>query len=587
MSLSRTISAVSVLLACVTVPVRAQFTQQLILVTSYESRDRRLGESIAENVRGRIQRFYNRREVRVIRGGEIATLLERSGIEAPLIDSIVIRQVARQLRADEVVYLVAERLAPQRIRVTSRLALTRDQRLRQPLGIFEAPTVDSIAALLAPTVRSARRQLTQHRLCENDLREGRVVEALAHGRAAVVAEPTGLFVRTCLVNALAESGAPAVELWTEAAALLERHPESFWGLDAGARASDALGERARAGSLWLRLAATDSSDVPLARRAIGSMLRGGNAAPARPLVTRHAEAWADDMELLRLKWQVLYTLKDWPEAVAAGDRLLREHEESRSDSAFVQRLAGAHRSNGSMVRAIALAADGVTRFPGDALLYLLYYDLIQSDVKVAVDRGLERFPQLAELHLIRAQDLRRSGRSAEALDQFQKAMALDPTLGQGYLALAQTQVDVGLTDSAYASTLRALQAGEPRETVAAFALARGNALYKAANGARERGAYQLAFRFLALADSVQSTPESRFLLGAAALAISQSAAADAPSTRECATSRLAQEMLPLAREKITAGAQVAVDAARQYLAYLDQLEPVVAQQIAALCSGPG
>jgi hypothetical protein len=164
-------------------------------------------------------------------------------------------------------------------------------------------------------------------------------------------------------------------------------------------------------------------------------------------------------------------------------------------------------------------------------------------------------------------------------------MSLDPTLGQGYLALAQTQVDLGMTDSAYISTRRALERGERAATVAAFALARGNALYRAANTTRERRDYQAAFWFLSLADSLQGSPSSNFLLGATALAISQSAASDAPTTRECATSRLAEELLPLAREKITAGAVVAVDAARQYLAYLDQLEPVVAQQVATLCSG--
>jgi hypothetical protein len=95
----------------------------------------------------------------------------------------------------------------------------------------------------------------------------------------------------------------------------------------------------------------------------------------------------------------------------------------------------------------------------------------------------------------------------------------------------------------------------------------------------------MALRFLALADSVSGTPQSRFLLGSTALAISQSAATDAPTVRECELSRLANEMLPLAREKITAGAMVAPDASRQYLAYLDQLEPIVAQQIQSLCNG--
>jgi hypothetical protein len=121
--------------------------------------------------------------------------------------------------------------------------------------------------------------------------------------------------------------------------------------------------------------------------------------------------------------------------------------------------------------------------------------------------------------------------------------------------------------------------------VAQFALARGNALYRAANETKQRSGFQLAMRFLAFADSLNASPQSRFLLGAAALAVSQSAATEAPGTRDCDLSRLAASMVPLAREKLVAGAQVAVDATRQYLQYLDQLEPVIAQQIQSLCSG--
>jgi len=201
-----------------------------------------------------------------------------------------------------------------------------------------------------------------------------------------------------------------------------------------------------------------------------------------------------------------------------------------------------------------------------------------------VARGLERFPDLAELHVLRAQELRRGGKVADALASMQKATSLDTAMAGGLLALAQMQVDLGQPDSALVSVRSALRAGEGATSVAAFALARGNALYRAANGTKQRSDYQLALRYLALADSLQGSPQSRFLLGVTALSISQSAAQEAPVSKACDLSRLAGELLPLAREKITAGAAVAPDAARQYLAYLDQLDPVVAGQVAALCT---
>jgi tetratricopeptide (TPR) repeat protein len=398
--------------------------------------------------------------------------------------------------------------------------------------------------------------------------------------------PEGVIIRACLVATLVATGAGGREVLAESEKILALAPESFYGLDGAARAYDALGDKERAAATWLKLAQADSADFALSSRVVTALLRGGNAAHAKPLVLRISDERPNDLELLWLRWQVMIATQTWAEAVATGTRLLVEDKGAMVDSTFVLRLAGAHRANGDTVKAVAMAADGVVRFPKDARMYLLYTDLVQADSRFAVERGLQRFPEVAELHLLRAQELRRAGRQADAVAPLQRAMALDPTLGQGYLALAQTQVDLGMLDSAFLSTRKALDAGEDSATIARFALARGNAIFRAANGTKQRSDYQLALRFLALADSLQGTAQSRFLLGATALSISQSAATDAPGTKDCGLSRLAHDMLPLAREKITAGAQVAVDAARQYLDYLDQLEPVVAQQVATLCS-PG
>jgi tetratricopeptide (TPR) repeat protein len=318
---------------------------------------------------------------------------------------------------------------------------------------------------------------------------------------------------------------------------------------------------------------------------LGALLAGENAKAAQPLATALTVSHGEDLELWRLRWQAEYTVRAWKAATLTGDRLLAIDSVARGDSTFLVRLASAHRANDNPVKAIAVAADGVARFPKDARLYLLYSELIQADGRVTVERGIERFPEVAELHMLQAQELRRAGRNADAVEPLRRAMALDPKLGQGFLVMAQAQSDLGNIDSTWIYTRRAIDAGDDAVKVAQFALARGNALYRAANGTKQRSDFQMALRFLALADSLAGSPQSRFLLGSTALAISQSAATDAPAARECGLSRLAGEMLPLAREKITAGAQVAPDASRQYLAYLDQLEPIVAQQIVSLCNG--
>jgi tetratricopeptide (TPR) repeat protein len=535
-------------------------------------------------VRGRIQRFYKKREVSVVGEYNMEQMLERSSIEVRDIDSLMVRQLARQMRADEVINGVVERNGT-KVRVNAWLALTRDRHLIQHLPTIEAPTPDSAGALVAAGIEKFRRQLNPLRRCENGMREGRMEATIAETKQVANTLPTPALLRSCLVSAYVMTGVNSREVLAEANKILEVEPTSFWGLDAAARAYDALEDRPKAAEMWLRLAASEPGDLELSRRVLTALIRGENAAAAKPLVVSLSDANPDLVDLRRQRWQVFSTLREWKEATAVGDRLAAEDTASSGDSTFIFRLATAHRALGDTIKAVAVAAGGVTRFPKDARLYLLYSDLVQADSRVAIDRGIARFPEVAELHLLRAQELRRAGKNAEALGGFQKALELDPTSGQGVLALAQTQVDLGMLDSALVTTRKAVDAGESRSTVAAFALARGNAIYRAANSTKQRTDYQLALQFLSLADSLQGSPQSRFLLGATALSISQSAATDAPGAKACDLSRLANAMLPLAREKITAGAVVAPDAATQYLAYLDQLEPVVAQQVATLCTG--
>lgn len=560
------------------------FTTQIILVPPFEARDRRLGNTVADVVRARIQRFYKKREVSVVGEYAMEQTLERSSIALGAVDSVLVRQLAKYHRADEIINARVERGAGT-VRVEAWLQLTRDRRLVQHIPEVEAPTADSAGTLVAAAMERVRQQLNPLRRCENGIRDGKSEAALDEARRVAATLPTPVLLRSCIVGGLMAIGADARHVLAEAQQILAAQPAAYWGLDGAARSYDALGDSTNAARMWLRLAASDSLDVDLSRRVVGALLRGGNAAAAAPLVVTLSDRNPGDLDLLRQRWQVLLAVHDWRAATVIGDRLAALDSASVRDSAFAFRLASAHRSAGDTIRAVAVAAGAVSRFPRDGRLYLLYADLVQADGRAAIDRGVARFPEVAELHLLRAQEQRRVGKNADALASLQKATTLDPRIGQGQLALAQAQVDQGLLDSALVSARRALAGGESPASVAAFALARGNALYRAANGTRQRTDYQTAFRFLALADSIQGTPQSHFLLGATALSISQSAATEAPVVRACDLSRLASEFLPVAREKITAGAAVAADAARQYLAYLDQLEPVVAQQVATLCTG--
>ncbi len=582
---------VGALLVVGALPLAAQnsreFTRQEILVNNFASAEPRLGRQAASAIRGRVQHLYSRRDVVVAGTGDASMLLAGSGIDVSLpLTGGALTGVARALRSDEILSGAVTALPDGDVQIEGRLSLVRDERLVQPLRAVHAPTLDSAATLFAARVQAARVQLLPHRRCENAARQLQFKQAIDAARAGLEADAPQAILRTCLMTSLVQVGADARLVLREADAVLAVTPQSYWALESAASAYDALGDKARAGAHWLRLAATDSFNVDLTRRVVRALVRGGNSRLARPLAERLSNADPDDVAMLRLRWQAVFSLKEWREAATVGEKLMARDTASRDDSTFVLQLASATRLAGDSVRSLALAADGVLRFPSDGRLYAFYAQAVQGEATVAAARGIGRFPEVAELQLLQSQEQRRSGRADDALESLRRALVIDSTLDQGFLLLAQAQADHGDADSALVSVHRALAAGDDSILVAQFALARGNALFRIANQSKERRDLATALGFLSFADSVHATPQSRFLFGATALATAQVAATEAPKTNECALSRLASSLLPVAREKLTLGAEVAPDAARQYLDYVAQLEPIVSRQVEVLCA-PG
>jgi tetratricopeptide (TPR) repeat protein len=293
------------------------------------------------------------------------------------------------------------------------------------------------------------------------------------------------------------------------------------------------------------------------------------------------------MRLMRQKWRIANDNQSWPLAVSAGEQLLMHDAEAAADSTFFLRLATAFRSNGQTFRAMEIMARGVASFPGDARIYALYAQFVKEEADSVIPRGLDRHPGSGALLALNAKDLRAKGQIAEALAASKKAVELDSTLAQGRLMVAQAEMDLGRPDSALTTLWRAVAAGEDGSAVAQFALSKGNTLFRAANGTGALADFQLAMRFLVLADSLLPTPQTRFLLGATALRVAQTALTDAPNltvkVESCRLSRIGLEAIPIARTNLEAGQDVSIEAAKQGLEYLEQISPYADRQITAFC----
>lgn len=583
-------------LAAVTVrPLAAQkktpeFTRQGLLVTNFDPKgtaDFGFGRKAADEVRSRVAKLSNKREVDVVSGGDIRFQLERSGLpEDTLLDEPTVRTLGRFMRADEYVMGAVERSA-KGVRLSGRLVLMRDRRMVEPIPAASSPDLGLAADQFGRAIVAARAELPAQRRCENALRDMQPQKALQFAREAVAAYPQGVLAHVCLTWALRVTGAPATEVLEAAKQVLAGDSLNPHGLESAAIALDSLHRRDESATYWLRLASTDTADLDLTQRVVLSMVVGGSVRRAEPLIVRAADAHPDSLSLRRLEWRVTFENRHWPLAIKAGEALLATDSTAARDSVLTLRLASAYRANGEAYKALALAARGVAAFPGDVKLYTLYTQFVKSEADTVVPRGLALFPRSAELLAMSARDLRARGQLAEALAATRQALAVDSTLDRGELMIAQGEIELGRPDSALVALRRAISRGEDTALVAQFALGRGNALLRAANGTKSRDDFALAMRFLALADTLKRTPQSAFLVGVAAYSITQSAVADAPKmtekTQSCELSHLSAETLPVARAGLQAGQEVSPEAAKQFLDYLGQLEPYVQRQLDAFC----
>jgi len=549
--------------------------------------DLRLGRRAADAVRDRVDKLVNRREVEVIDGDNIRTSLERAGYSADTIFSPgEARVVGRFLRADE--FLVARVVeTPTGARMSGRLVLLRDEHLNQPLPDVTAPRLDSAAQLFAKSIAAARSQLVPERRCENALREGSQLRAIAAAKEGVAAYPQSTIARTCLVWALRQ-GTSSNELLTVSREILAQDSMNVHAIEGAAVALDSLRRRDEAATMWLRLAATDTGNMDLQFKIAYALADGGNSKRAEPFILALADRHPEDIRLTQQKWRIAYDNKSWAHAIDAAEVMLDRDEMARADSTFFYKLAIAYHNAGKPYKAIEMLAQGVSTFSKDVRLYSLYAQYLKAEADTVIPRGLALFPQSADLLALNAKELRARGKLAESLDATKRAVELDSTMAQGRLQVAQLEIELGRPDSALVALRRAVTGGEDSTLVAQFALSKGNTFYRAANGTKSSADFGLALRFIAFSDSIRSTQQSKFLIGATAFGIAQSALTEATKLKDkvesCRLAKLGADMVPVARAGLKAGEAMFAEAAKQSLDYLDQLDPYVAQELTAYCS---
>ena len=170
-----------------------------------------------------------------------------------------------------------------------------------------------------------------------------------------------------------------------------------------------------------------------------------------------------------------------------------------------------------------------------------------------------------------------------ALVAAKKVVASDPKNPQGYFLLASIQSDLNMGDDLIQTIQNAKNNGVDPSALSQFALKAGSDAYKKGQETKQIADFQRAIRFLQLSDQLQSSADAKFLLGASAFSVGQTATIEANEKRSCELARTARDAFNLASINLPAGGQKYPNEAAQLLTAIPQFTPAVDNEVKRFC----
>jgi tetratricopeptide (TPR) repeat protein len=524
-------------------------------VLPFRGTDKKVAVQAADAVRTRLGSVFRPRDMYVIPRADVEAILKGSGFledEAP--DPITARLLAAQLRGDEYLEGSVTR-GGAGYRLDTRLVLTRDNTMVQPLPPAEAADVGGAARAAVAAIQEARKQLDDVRTCENALRDGNHAAAIAAARTGITEYPQATLARVCLARAFIAQKAASDSVIPVLEAVLAIDSTSRPALELLGVAYKQANQTDKAVTTWGRLIRYYPNDAKLVSEVVNEIAASGRPELAKPIIEQAVEQNPGDPALTRLLFLIQLAAKDWKGATKTGEDLVRVDTAS-ADTAFFLRQSIAFGSDTQPQKAAETLARGVAKFPNNATLWSTY-----------------------------AQMLRNAGQLQQSLAAIDRAIAINPNVEHGHFRRAQVLVELGQLDSAFAAGKRAVAAGEDKALVGQLMLVEANKKFRAARQSQQRADYQEAVRLLTQADSIAPNPTISFLLGASAFSVGDQAARENQKARSCELAQLAEDSFTTAMIHLPRGAQVQQEAAMQLLNAIPQYTRAVEGQKKNFCKG--
>jgi len=266
-----------------------------------------------------------------------------------------------------------------------------------------------------------------------------------------------------------------------------------------------------------------------------------------------AHDWMEKAYQDRSAWLVYLNAQQYQNAIDVGTEMVRV-DTAMATADYYSRLAAAYLAINQAQKASEVAALAARKYPNDC-----------------------------NIQLFNAQGLYKAGQLQQAEDAAKKAVACNPKNAQGYFLLATIQSALNKNDDLAITLQTARTNGADPGSLSQLALKAGSDAYKAATASKEIADYQKAIKFLQLSDQLQSSADAKFLIGASAFSVGQTATISANEKRSCDLARTARDAFNLASLNLPAGGQKYPNEAAQLLTAIPQFTPAVENEVKRFC----
>ncbi len=515
-----------------------------------------LGVDVAEAVRSRVQQENSVRQLYVLSRNDINNYLTSSGYKADSALSVSdLKELAKLMRADEILDCTATK-TPGGLHADARLMLARDVSLAQPLPSIEAKDAGDAARKVERELTDARKALPEYRRCETALRDQKWAEAAAAARAGLAKDANSTLSSLCLMSAYQYGKSGPDSVLRVAEQIIRTDSTNTLAMRNAVDAYTAKGDTTRAVQTMVRLARVD----PTVRQTLLGMLGAMNKPElALPIANEMLADNPGDPQLLRMRFLLYASAKDYKRALAAGEEWMKADTSAANADLYTRLIAIASADSQPQV-ASQYAARAVQKYPTNADLYMLY-----------------------------AQTLRKSGQLQQSLDAAKRAVAINPKVENGIQFVLVTYGDLKQTDSALAWARRSVAAGADKAAVGQGLLPIVGIAVKAAqdtvgkDAAAMRQSWMNAYQLSSVVDSIAPSPQLKLYVGLASFQVGLNALQNLNKSRSCADAQLADDMWSASQIALPQAAAFDRSTAGQLMGAIQQYYPNIAPAKKALC----